>query len=45
MISKKLLNAILKTEINRIGAQFMNNTIILTEEQLEAFNRGEPITL
>ena len=22
-----------------------NNTIILTEEQLEAFNRGEPITL
>ena len=23
----------------------MNNTIILTEEQLEAFNRGEPITL
>ena len=23
----------------------MNNTIILTEKQLEAFNRGEPITL
>ena len=45
MISKELLSAVLKTEINSIGAQFMNNTIILTEEQLEAFNRGEPITL